>query len=151
MKVICDQIRDDMNRVMDERGVGGNEFHTKSIPNAIEVSFQKMQDIVSKSVVANSNGGGGNIYECNASYNGDSAPNVGGVAFIEDKDDDGEFDFNDSTKRQLDRGEELRELKTKNTRKAKLKLKKRKLTVGFHHGCLQVVPVYWKFLNMTIK
>ena len=30
-------------------------------------------------------------------------------------------------------------------------LQKRKLTVGFHHGRLQVVPVYWTFSNMTIK
>ena len=30
-------------------------------------------------------------------------------------------------------------------------MKKRKLIVGFHHGRLQVVPVYWKFTNMSIK
>ena len=45
----------------------------------------------------------------------------------------------------------MRALESKKISEAKLKLKKRKLTVGFHHGCLQVVPVYWKFLNMTIK
>ena len=28
VKVLHDQIKDDMNSVMDERGVGGNEFHT---------------------------------------------------------------------------------------------------------------------------
>ena len=42
--------------------------------------------------------------------NGDSAPKVGGVSFIEDEDDDGGFDFNDSTNCQLDRGEEVRSL-----------------------------------------
>ena len=61
VKVLCDQIKDDMNIVMDERGVGGNEFHKNSILKAIEASVQKMQDIVSKAVVANTNGGGGNI------------------------------------------------------------------------------------------
>ena len=81
MKVIRDQIKDDMNSVMDERGVGGNEFNTNSILKAIEASVQKMQDIVSKAVVENSNGGGSKIYERNGSYDGDSAPNVGGVAF----------------------------------------------------------------------
>ena len=102
-------------------------------------------------MVTNSNGGGGDIYERNGSYDGDSAPNIGGVAFIEDKDDDGGFDFNDSTNRQLERGEEMRALERKKISEAELKLKKRKLTVGFHHGSLQVVPVYWTFSNMTIK
>ena len=36
-------------------------------------------------MVDNSNGGGGDIYERNGSYDCDIAPNVGGVAFIEDK------------------------------------------------------------------
>ena len=99
-----------MNSVMDERGVEGNEFRTNSILKAIEASVQKMQDIVSKAVVANSNGGGGDIYERNGSYDGDSAPNVGGVDFIENEDDDGGFDFNDSMNRQLVRGEEVRAL-----------------------------------------
>ena len=61
VKVLRGQIKDDMNSVMDERGVGGNEFHTNSILKAIEASVQKMQDIVSKAVVANSNGGGSDI------------------------------------------------------------------------------------------
>ena len=78
--------------------------------------------------------------------NGDSAPNVGGVAFIEDKDDDDcGFDFNDGTNPQLYRGEEVRVLERENISEAKLKLKKRKLTVGFHRGRLQVVTVYWTF------
>ena len=62
VKVLSDQIKDDMNIVMYERGVRGNEFHTNSILKAIEASVQKMQDIVSKAVVANSNGDGGDIY-----------------------------------------------------------------------------------------
>ena len=57
-----------MNIVMDERGVRVNEFHTNSILKSIEASVQKMQDIVSKAVVANSNVGGGNIYKHNGSY-----------------------------------------------------------------------------------
>ena len=61
-----------------------------------------------KAVVANSNVGGGDIYKRNGSYNGDSAPNVGGVAFIGDEDNDGGIDFNDSTNHQLDRREEVR-------------------------------------------
>ena len=32
-----------------------------------------------------------------------------------------------------------------------MKLKKRKLTVGFYHGRLQVVQDYWTFPNMNIK
>ena len=87
-------------------------------------------------MAANSNGGGGDIYERNGYYDGDSAPNIGGESFIEDKDDDGGLDFNDSTNRQLDRGEEVRALEKENISEAKLKLKKRKLTVGFHHGRL---------------
>ena len=125
VKVLRDQIKDDMNSVMDEIRVGGNEFHTNSILKVIEASVQKMQDIVSKSVVANSNGGGSDIYERNSCYDGDSAPNVGGVAFIEDEGDNGGFDFNDSTNRQLDRGEEVRALERKKISEAKLKLKKR--------------------------
>ena len=93
-------------------------------------------------MVGNSNGGGSNIYERKSSYDVDSAPNVGGVDFIEDKDDDGGFDFNDSKNCQLDRGEEVRALERKKISKVKLKFKKMKLTVGFHHGHLQVVPVY---------
>ena len=103
VKLLCNQIKGDMNSVMSERGVGGNEFHTKSILKAIEASIQKMQDIVSKTAVSNSNGGVGNIYKRNGSYDGDSDPNVGCVAFIEDEDDDDGFDFNDSTNFQLDR------------------------------------------------
>ena len=61
-------------------------------------------------MLANSNGGGSDIYERNGSYDGDSATNAGGVSSIEDEDDDGGFDFNDSTNRQLDRGEEVRAL-----------------------------------------
>ena len=110
VKVLHDQIKDDMNSVMDERGVGGNKFHTNSSLKAIEASVQKMQDIVSKAVVANSNGGGSDIYERNGSYDDDSSTKVGGVAFIGDEDDDDGFDFNDSTNRQLDRGEEVRML-----------------------------------------
>ena len=152
LKVLRDQIKDYMNSViMDERGVEGNEFHTNSILKAIEDSVQKMQDKLIKAVVANSNGGGGNIYEHNGSYDGDSAPNLGGVAFIENEDDDGGFDFNDITNRQLDRGGEVGALEREKISEAKLKLEKRRLTVGFHHGHLQVVPVYWTFPNMTIK
>ena len=93
-------------------------------------------------MVANSNGGGGNINKRNGSYYGDSAPSVGGVAFIEDEDDDGGFDFNDSTNPQLDRGGDVRALERKKISESKLKLNKRKLAVEFHHGRLQVVPVY---------
>ena len=67
VKVLRDQIKDDVNSVMDKIGVGGNEFHTNSILKAIEALVQKMQDIVRKAVVANSNGGGGDIYERNGS------------------------------------------------------------------------------------
>ena len=84
VKVLHDQIKDDMNSVLDERGVGGNEFYMNSILKAIESLVQNMQDIVRKSVGANSNGGGGDIYERNGYYDGDSALNVGDVAFIED-------------------------------------------------------------------
>ena len=38
VKVLRDQIKDYMNSVMDERGVGGNEFNTNSILKAIEAS-----------------------------------------------------------------------------------------------------------------
>ena len=61
-------------------------------------------------MLVNSNGGGGDIYNRNGSCNGDSALNVVGVAFIEDEDGDGGFDFNDITNRQLDRGEYARAL-----------------------------------------
>ena len=67
VKVLRDQIKDDMKSIMDERGVGGNEFHTNSILKDIEASVQKMQYIVRKAVVANSNVGGGNIYKHNGS------------------------------------------------------------------------------------
>ena len=77
VKVLCSQIKYDMNSVVDNRGVGGNEFHTSSILKAIEALVQKMQDIVSKAVVVNSNGGGSDIYKSNGSYDGDSAPNIG--------------------------------------------------------------------------
>ena len=60
---------------------------------AIEALIQKMQYIVSKAVAENRNGGGSNIYKRSGSYDGDSAPNVGGVDFIEYEDDDGGFDF----------------------------------------------------------
>ena len=43
VKEIHNQIKDDMNRVMYERGVGGNEFHINSILKEIEASVQKMQ------------------------------------------------------------------------------------------------------------
>ena len=54
VKVLRDQIKNDMNRVMDEIGVGGNDFHTNSILKVIEASVQKMKDTVITSVVANS-------------------------------------------------------------------------------------------------
>ena len=120
VKVLRNQIKDDMNIVMDERGVGVNEFHTNSILKEIESSVQKMQDIVRKAVVANRNGGGGDIYKRNGFYNGDSAPNVGSETFIEDEDNDGGCDFNDSMNRQLDRGEEVRALERENVSEAKL-------------------------------
>ena len=62
VKLLRNQIKDDTNIGMDERGVGGHELHMNSIFKAIEASVQKMQDIVSEAVVANSNGDGGNIY-----------------------------------------------------------------------------------------
>ena len=73
-------------------------------------------------MVENSNGGGSDIYERNSSYDGDSAPNVGGVAFIEDKDDGGGFDFNDRTNRQLDRGEEVRALERKKNKRGEIEI-----------------------------
>ena len=73
-------------------------------------------------MVANSYGGGSNIYELNGSCDGDSATNVGGVAFIEDKDDGGGFDFNDRTNRQLDRGEEVRALEREKNKRGEIEI-----------------------------
>jgi len=135
-----------MNSVMDERGVGGNEFHTNQILNAIEGCTDKMKEMMQ---LASGQGGfKSNCYgvaEGGDMYNMNSDGNYKGI-IIEDENEDGYWSDCDVSCDEQHRAEKRQKVSN-----AKSMVKKRHLTMGYHHGKLQVLPVYFKFPNMTIK
>ena len=107
--------------MLDERGIGGNEFHTNAILDAISDISKKTHN---PSVPAETD---------------DIREGVPILVLSEDDDDD----FIDNLTLEVDgsRVREMESLKRKREiEKSREQVKKRKLKIGHHHGRLQLLP-----------
>ena len=131
-------IKSDMKDALDERGVGGSEYHTNSILEAIKESEARMLSGV----------------------NGTGPPSLvsenGGTLLITDEDNALEHVTEGISEDDLanggtiqDASEALISSRTRTIQEALLS--SRRLRMGYHHGRLQVLPPKWTFPKMNIK
>ena len=131
-------IKSDMKDALDERGVGGSEYHTNSILEAIKESEARMLSGV----------------------NGTGPPSLvsenGGTLLITDEDNALEHVTEGISEDDLanggtiqDESEALISSRTRTIQEALLS--SRRLRMGYHHGRLQVLPPKWTFPKMNIK
>ena len=131
-------IKHDMTDALDERGVGGSEFHTNSILAAIKQSeiamLQRLHQSESRPessedtaelLIENEDAALATVYE--------------GI---------NEDELNDNGPIQ-DASRALVNNRTRTIQDALLS--SRRLRMGYHHGRLQVLPLKWQFPKMTIK
>ena len=130
-------IKSDMKDALDERGVGGSEFHTNSILEAIKVSETKMLSSYSKEIPSLVSEESGTLVitdENNALDNvneGISDIDLANGGNIQD---------------------ECVALVNKRTRTIQeALLSSRRLKMGYHNGRLQVLPPKWTFPKMNVK
>ena len=132
------RIKSDMKDALDERGVGGSEFHTNSILEAIKNSETRMLNSVSNTcplLISEDNCGILSI------VNEDSAhDNVTEGISEEDLGNGGPIQ---------DASEELVRTRTLTIQDALLS--SRRLKMGYHNGRLQVLPPKWTFPKMNVK
>lgn len=131
-------ITGDIANMMDERGVGGSEFHTNSILNAIASSQKKIDDIL---LMSRRQGlRNHDISEAVDDSNNDF--------IIEDE--GGIETLNDEEVQNRSREEQCL-IQQRAVNASMQAVKRRRLTLGFHHGKLQCLPAHWKFPTMTCK
>ena len=130
-------IKSDMKGALDERGVGGSEFHTNSILEAIKVSETKMLSSYSKEIPSLVSEESGTLVitdENNALQNvndGISENDLANGGTIQD---------------------ECVALVNRRTRTIQeALLSSRRLKMGYHNGRLQVLPPKWTFPKMNVK
>ena len=122
-------IKDDFGGMLDKRGVGGSEYHTNQILEAIRemnipraVSHCTVDEVsISQTLMTMSD---------------------------EEKEIESDSDFSADVDVDSELGviiEQRARAKTKNI------MKKRQLTMGYHHGKLQVLPPRWQFPKMNAK
>ena len=125
-----------MNKILSERGVGGNEFHTNAILSAIEESNKNMLSVM-KNVTT-------------ISGNEDVLPNdkeredlclINEGAEVGDPGTE-EVDLNEDVQLVIDQ----RRQATKRT-----VMNRRTITIVSHHGSLQVLPPTWTLPRMKCK
>ena len=131
-------IRTDMKDALDERGVGGSEYHTNSILQAIKESEARMLSTV------------------NGPRELSPVSENSGMLLIQDEDNALEHVTEGISEDDLANGgtiqEESEALVNSRTRTIQeALLSSRRLTMGYHHGQLQVLPPKWTFLKMNIK
>ena len=130
-------IKSDMKDALDERGVGGSEFHTNSILEAIKVSETKMLSSYSKEIPSLVSEESGTLVitdENNALDNvneGISENDLSNGGTIQDE------------------CEALVNRRTRTIQEALLS--SRRLKMGYHNGRLQVLPPKWTFPKMNVK
>ena len=131
-------ITGDIASMMDERGVGGSEFHTNSILNAIATSQQKIDDILLMS-------------RTRQDPSTDMAePEDSNNDFIIE--DEGEIETANMDDAEVERSREEQCVIQQRVARASMQaVRKRQLRLGFHHGKLQCLPAHWKFPRMTCK
>ena len=121
-------IKDDVGGMLDSRGVGGSEFHTNQILEAIRnISVNRQEattiegetSVVSDMIITNEEEeiASEHIENCDAENNSE-------IEAI---------------------------LNQRRRTKTKRIMAKRQLTMGYHHGKLQVLPPCWEFPKMNIK
>ena len=126
-------IRDDFGGMLDNRGVGGSEFHTNQILEAIKI--MQIPRIVSPSTLDE---------ESLAQSQSQS------LMIMSDEEKEVESDSDFST--HVDITSELGVIIERRARaKTKNIMKKRQLTMGYHNGKLQVLPPRWQFPKMNAK
>ena len=132
-------IKNDMTDALDKRGVGGSEFHTNSILAAIKQSKRAMlqrihhsqprlgssEDDTAEFLIENEDAALATVYE---GINEEELQNDGPIQ---------------------DASRALVNTRTRTIQDALLS--SRRLRMGYHHGCLQVLPPKWQFPKMTIK
>ena len=126
------QLKEDLNGMLDERGIGGNEFHTNAILDAISEISRKIHN---PTLPAETN---------------EIPEGVPILVLSEDEDDN----INDDLTLEADGGRvrEMESLKRKReTERSREQVKKRRLKIGYHHGRLQLLPRHWVFPKMTMK
>ena len=130
-------IKGDMKDALDERGVGGSEFHTNSILTAIKQTEALMLNRLQSEV---------------------SIPREesGGSLVITNEDNTLENVFEEIEPAELENGGRVedasRALVTTRTQDIQVALlSSRRLRMGYHHGRLQVLPPRWMFPKMSIK
>ena len=135
-------IKDNMNDALDERGVGGSEFHTNTILSAIKEAQISMLGHMQSQVAAPlaSQDNQGSLTDLHIQDEEDALTNVHEGITPEELNNDGPLQ------------DASRALVSNRTRTIQeTLLSSRRLTMGFHHGRLQVLPPTWKFPKMTIK
>ena len=121
-------IKGDLQAQLDARGVVGNRFHAKKILEALSETQRKVDMIVN-----------GNRFPIN------DVLEQGENVLIADEE-------SMSLQCNPDNNPEIESERDKRKKShSKSSLKRRKLTMGFHNGRLQVLPVHWKFPRMTGK
>ena len=131
-------IKNDMKDALDERGVGGNEYHTNSILQAIKLSETRMLSSVQ--------------------YPGPALSDIdnSGTLCITNEDTAMETVLEGISPEELTNGgaieEVSRALVSNRTRAIQdTLLSSRRLRMGYHHGRLQVLPQKWTFPKMNVK
>ena len=131
-------ITGDIASMMDARGVGGSEFHTNCILDAIAASQNKIGEFLRMSPHTQ---GANNDFSEPDSNNNDF--------FIADEGDIEALNCLNDTK---NRSREEQGLICQRAVNASMRaVKKQKLKLGYHHGKLQCLPAHWKFPRMTCK
>ena len=130
-----------MNNALDERAVGGNEYHTNSILNAIKQSEDKMLNHIKVSSTRISR-----------------EDNLGsdGPLVITNEDNVLENVLEGIDPEELNNAGPIQDasralLATRTRSIQNTLISSRRLRMGFHHGRLQVLPPKWTFPKMNIK
>ena len=129
----------DMNDALDERGVGGSEYHTNCILKAIKKSEAAMLNRMTSEVSTriSSEDSGGPLLIRNEEF---ELQNVSEGIDSEELRNGGRI------------GDASRALVATRTRHIQdTLLSSRRLRMGYHHGRLQVLPPRWTFPKMNIK
>ena len=126
-------LKDDFGGMLDCRGVGGSEYHTNQILDAIKTIGAPGAPVFNNPIVSD---------------NEDSSSSASNMVI---SDEESSFS-SDTSVDGIEESTEIQEIVQRTCRiKAKQVMRKRQLTMGFHHGKLQVLPPRWKFPKMNTK
>ena len=122
-------MKDDFGGMLDHRGIGGSEFHTNIILEAIKTI-------------------GNSVSSSPSASPSDSEEGTACNMIISDEEDT----LYSSSEEGIEYSGEARDIIERRSRQnTKKVMAKRQLSMGFHHGKLQVLPPRWKFPKMNAK